>query len=199
MSRKKPPAKRPHADHPIGLAGAVCNLLMQIAPAAGVAVQAPAFNRWWKRAFCVVRYQQLVRSAGHTAKSVVRLAARIDREAESIDPTWGCATNNLLLWLEAWQRTGDDGRAAGVFGLLNPFASGVPRKKPDRGAYAYQSPEAVAYFNRLYIDRKGQTVAKVHRMTLAESERRGWAWPRTVAATRDWLNREGRKGRPKGI
>jgi len=75
------------------------------------------------------------------------------------------------------------------------------RKNHSRGSgrRSIRSPEAMAYWDQLYVDRDGQTIAACHRETLAEERKQGWGWPECYGTTRQWSAHRCRgRGRKKG-
>lgn len=157
-------------------------------------------RRFAKRLFCVERFRVLRCSTWNVNVSSEQLAKQIDSEAKQIDPTWRCTWRSLQDWRRAWNRVGVDGTAHGWRGLVRPCGT-IRRKNCSRGRgrRSIRSPEAIVFWNRLYLDGFGQSIATCHRKTLAEAQRRGWGWPREYSTTRQWVAARRRKGRPASL
>lgn len=180
---------------------AVTPLIADLAELSNTTLGARSLPRLAVRLFCVLRYQQLRRTPKHRDRNLSRLVRLINRDALQVDPRWKCSVRSLQTWVRTWNATCDDGMAAGWRGLIRPYRlerrirSGERPKFDHPPRKAARSPAAIRYFNRCYVDSRGQNVAACHRLTLEEARRRGWRWPKTPESTRTWLRNLRRRKR----
>ena len=120
------------------------------------------------------------RDAGATSK---QLAARIVAQAKQANRYFRISYRTLQWWWAAYNRLDPDGQIMGMEGLIdNRGHCGA-----NRGAV--RSPQAWDYFCSLYRRREKPTIRSCHDATLAEAHQRGWNWPASYSATRNWLSR----------
>ena len=130
----------------------------------------------WRRR-CAVR-----RVRGQTD---ISLAAAVAAEAKSVEGDgFSISGRALKRWHRAYMALRADGQIAAVEGLIdqrsNPGAG--------EGSPAGRSPEAIEFFYSLYRTENKITVRTAHASTVRAAEKRGWAWPRSYSASRNWLH-----------
>jgi len=146
---------------------------------------ARALERWVMRTWCVLRYGQLRRSRSRQGALQPAILRQVAREARQVDAGWKLSARALQEWAQAIVAAGGD-----LGGLLHPHAA--RRRRDPRGRRCPQrSPDAVAWFRLLYVDARGQRLARCHALTLAEARQRGWLWPESPRSTADWVRRGG--------
>jgi transposase InsO family protein len=123
---------------------------------------------------------------GRGGATEAELAERIVADAKQAEgKEFPISFRALQLWQRAYNAEGTDGQIRGVEALIDR-----------RGAapcgivgMVKRSQEAIDHFYCLYRTENKLSLAACHRMTLAESKRRGWDWPTTIAATHKWFTR----------
>lgn len=150
----------------------------------GRRLSARAMDRWVMRTWCVLRYGQLRRSRGRQGALNPAIVRQVDREARQIDAGWKLSARALQEWTHAMVAAGGD-----LGGLLHPHVR--PGRDPRGVRCPRRSPEAVDHFRRVYVDARGQRLARCHALTLEEAKRRGWLWPASPRSTAAWVRRGG--------
>jgi len=143
----------------------------------------------FRRVRWLQRWQELARGPRVAGVNDQEIRCRVCAEAKAADPTLKIGPRTLQLWRNAYHALADDGKIAGVRGLVprwgNAGGSNAGARIPSR---ASRSDAAVQYFYDLYHDRRQLPINLCHEMTLAEAQRQEWAWPASVAATQRWLS-----------
>ena len=139
------------------------------------AVSAALKKRYWLQAWRD-RYQH--RREGETERSI---AAAIVKEAKRREgPTFKVAVSSLQLWHRLF-------RTQGLEGLIHG------NTELGRGVAA-RTPEAADYFWECYRTPAQPSIRLCHDMTLFESKKQGWTWPKSYATTRAWVAETDDKG-----
>jgi len=96
------------------------------------------------------------------------------------------SARSIRRWRTAYHALDDQGRVLGIRALVPRYKAGAADRVGTDHAGPGRSPEAVDYFNSLYLTQAQLSVAECHRRTLTEARRSGWNWPVGVDGTRKW-------------
>ncbi len=140
----------------------------------------PATELAYKRMRWLTAWQRACEEPGAASRNAV--GARIVAKARRVEGEgFAISVRSLQAWRTAQRRGGLEALIDG--------RSIDRRADPEGGSSAARSPEAVAYFYGLYHTEQRKGVAACHEATAAVSELKGWAWPASYSATRQWLGR----------
>ena len=171
---------------------AIHPFLESLADLPGEGIREPTLRRVSMRLYCVLRFHELRHAPDNALETSRSLAQRVCKEARKINPAWKCSAWSLEVWIRAWNRPASDGTPLGWRSLMDPYSERRSMPRLDRrGRRSARSPEAIAFWDKLYLDGDGQSVAACHRLTVAAAKRKGWRWPAGYSTTRYWLG--GRK------
>ncbi len=120
----------------------------------------------------------------HTTEAA--LAARIVGEASRVDGL-RLSLRVLQLWHAAYTARGANGRRRGVEALIDGRAAARRHDDTTETAPTGRSPEAVAYFYRLFHTESNNSVKVCHELTAREVSKHGWSWSPSYSATRKWV------------
>lgn len=137
-------------------------------------------NRW------VQRWKELCDGADGRVTEAA-LAAKVCEEAGQHDPELKISVRSLSRWRRNTNAVNAGGSIRSVEALVDKHHG--PGFGGGSGGGPTWSPEAIAFYYELYHTHNCLSIKVCHDVTLSESQRRGWQWPASYAATTAWLGK----------
>jgi len=146
-------------------------------------------ERAQQRVALVRRFEELRFSAEMAGRTEVEICRRVVAEAAEAGSPPRVSVRSLQRWRASYRSADREGQASGLRALVPKYTGNAAARVGTADGGPSRSPEAIEFFYSLYHTERRLGVALCHEWTMTQAGIKGWNWPPSVNATRQWLKR----------
>lgn len=144
-------------------------------------------ERAQQKVWCVRRFEELRFAAESSGRTEAQLRDQVASEAADKWPGGRFSDRSIRHWRKQYHQLDAEGQLLGIRALIDGYESPAAHRVGTSHGGPARGPEAIEYFETLYLTQQQNTVAECHRRTLAAAGRNGWSWPQSVRSTEVWV------------